>query len=190
MNDCLQPPHRPGILPVYPILTLTGTALSVVAATPIVVVLSSLLLPLFLTGCASSHYRVGDVWLEQRTHLVGAADENWFLRDRASRLTTAKQPLPDSQSGQRIVVSWTGANVTMVKFEYRQVTAPEKIQTKTVAPTRRRLVRFDIVGTDHSGGPVSAWRVSLWHDDQEVAYKTSALWLFRQHESRKRCRTF
>lgn len=79
---------------------------------------------------------------------------------------------------QDYFVRWVPATVGLVKFEYRQVGAPNKIVEQTVAPQRRNWTVFEIESEDfRSGGAISAWRVSLWSDPNTVvAEKRSAMW--------------
>lgn len=74
-------------------------------------------------------------------------------------------------------VVWTGANITLVKFEYRQVHAPNEIFAKSYVPTARRFHVFTVAGEEfQKAGRVTAWRTTLWQNQQIVAEKKSSLW--------------
>jgi hypothetical protein len=64
-----------------------------------------------------------------------------------------------------------------VKFEYRQVGKAATVFEKTYTPHGDVAKLFEVRGEDfRAGGSVSAWRVTLWKDDQLVAEKKSVLW--------------
>jgi hypothetical protein len=108
---------------------------------------------------------------------VDVADQHLFEADRASRLRYKPRDLPANQQRQEFYVRWRGAGVDLVKFEYRQVNVPNTIKEQTFAPNGATAKVFEIRGEDfHTGGPLSAWRVSLWTGDQLVAERKSALW--------------
>jgi hypothetical protein len=111
-----------------------------------------IVLPLWL-GCATNAPRVGEVSCKR------------YEGNATNR-------------GQEYFVSWKPASVQMVKFEYRQVHAPNKVFEKTFIPGPHAWTVFQVPGEDLvSGGPVSAWRVSLWAGTNTcVAEKKSALW--------------
>jgi hypothetical protein len=75
-------------------------------------------------------------------------------------------------------VRWQPSSIRMVKFEYRQLHAPNKIFEQRCTYATRPCATFLIRGAAfESGGPVSAWRVSLWTDANTcVAERKSALW--------------
>jgi hypothetical protein len=83
-----------------------------------------------------------------------------------------------SRPGEDYFVSWKPSTVNTVKFEYRQVRVPNKILEQTCTSATSPCATFPVRGKAfESGGPVSAWRVSLWTDSKTcVAEKKSALW--------------
>jgi hypothetical protein len=92
------------------------------------------------------------------------------------RKTYVKQYRADEQHEDFYVV-WTGANISLVKFEYRQVNAPGELFAKSYVPTTRRRHVFVISADEFQrGGKVSAWRATLWQDNKIVAEQKSALW--------------
>ena len=96
--------------------------------------------------------------------------------DEVSRKVYAKNRAPSEQR-EDYYVAWNGANITLVKFEYRQVKLPNEIFAKSYVPTGRRYNVFDLPNDEFlKGGRVSAWRVTLWRDKDIVAEKKSALW--------------
>jgi len=83
--------------------------------------------------------------------------------------------LPEQRDDFYVV--WAGANITLVKFEYRQVHSPNELFAKSYVPTTKRFYDFTVAGDDfRKGGRVSAWRVTLWQNQQVVAEQKSALW--------------
>ena len=117
------------------------------------------------------------MWVTQRQQLVGAADEDLFLADRASQMRTEGQFLPDAKRGEEFYVSWSGPGIESVKFEYRQVGRPDKVAMQQFMAGKTRSHVFPVVGKEHAdGGAVSGWRVSLWHGDKLLAEKKSSLW--------------
>ena len=128
------------------------------------------------SSCAGGA-RVGDVWGVQHSETISAADQDMFLTDRASRLHFKSVPLPVEEQSQEFLVTWRGAGVRAVRFEYRQVNVPDTIVALTAPALDRHRHTFEIRGEEYAkGGPVSAWRVSLWNGDQLLDEKTSALW--------------
>jgi hypothetical protein len=116
--------------------------------------LVAVFLVLFLSlGCATSRPRVVEVSAKRYARNVARPGEAYF-------------------------VSWRPSTISMVKFEYRQVHAPNKIFERRCTDATRPCATFEIRGPAFaSGGPVSAWRVSLWTDDSTcVAEQKSALW--------------
>jgi hypothetical protein len=84
---------------------------------------------------------------------------------------------PTAEQREEFYVVWTGANISLVKFEYRQVNAPNELFAKSYVPTARRFNVFTIGGNEFKkGGKVSAWRVTLWQDNKIIAEQKSALW--------------
>lgn len=128
-----------------------------------------------LSACASP--RVVEVSHRTRLQDVDVADQHLFEADRASRLRDKPHDLPANQQGQEFYARWRGAGVDLVKFEYRQVDKPNTILEQTFAPNGATAKVFEIRGEDfHTGGVVSAWRVSLWTGGELLAEKKSALW--------------
>ena len=137
-----------------------------------------------LAGCATTRARVVEVTATRHTETVGRADKNLFLTDRASKILFQPERLPVAEQREEFYVRWTGAQVDSVKFEYRQVNLPNKLMEQTCTPNGRHWNVFAVRGEDFvNGGPVSAWRVSLWNGTQPrsergklLAEKKSALW--------------
>lgn len=112
-----------------------------------------LLCLLATTGCATNRPRVVEVSAKRYDHNAARPGEAYF-------------------------VSWSPSTISMVKFEYRQVRTPNKIIEQRCTDAVRPCATFEIRGAPFaSGGPVSAWRVSLWTDDNTcVAEQKSTLW--------------
>ena len=122
-----------------------------------------------LTGCASNLRVVS----RGRTKTVGKADGDLFLRGPAASAALTSQPLPATQCGQEFHVSWA-ATVDTVRFEYRQASAPNRVQEQVIQPRNRHDHLFFI---HHDTGPdVTAWRVTLLRGGAVVAQRQSALW--------------
>jgi hypothetical protein len=84
---------------------------------------------------------------------------------------------PLAEQREEFYVVWTGAGVSLVKIEYRQVNFPNELFAKSYVPTVRRSHVFTVGGGEfQKGGKVSAWRVSLWRDNQPLTEQKSALW--------------
>ncbi len=134
------------------------------------------LLPLLIAlGCASP--RVVEVSSRTRLQDIDAADQYLFVRDQASRATYQPQDLPADAQRQEFFVRWTSATAGLVKFEYRQVDKPNTVREQTYTPHGDQAKVFGVRGEEfRAGGPVSAWRVTLWNGDQLLAEKRSALW--------------
>jgi len=93
-----------------------------------------------------------------------------------NRSTITKQG-PDDEHREEFYVAWGGANITRVKFEYRQVYRANEIFAKTYVPTKRHSNVFTVRGEEfRNGGKVSAWRVTLWQGDKLAAEQKSSLW--------------
>ncbi len=130
-----------------------------------------------LGSCAPRATRVADVWVTTRTDVIGTADRDMFANDRASRLRAERGQLPSDEQRQEFLVSWTGTEAQFVKFECRQVNVPDKILVLTTPAGADHSHLFAVRGDDfHNGGPVSAWRVSLWSGERLLAEKKSLLW--------------
>ncbi len=130
-----------------------------------------------LCSCAPRAARVADVWVTTRTDVIGAADRDLFATERASRLRTEPSQLPSNAQRQEFLVSWSGPEAQFVKFECRQVKVPNKILVQTSPAGTKHSHLFAVRGDDfHNGGPVSAWRVSLWTGERLLAEKKSVLW--------------
>ncbi len=132
----------------------------------------------FLTlACSTTTPRVLEV--TSRTHLkdIDPVDEDLFADDRASRIQYEPRDLGIDAQREEFYVRWTPASVDRVKFEYRQVAKPNTIFEQDYVPHGESSKLFAVRGEDfRSGGSVSAWRVSLWDNDQLVAEKKSFLW--------------
>jgi hypothetical protein len=141
-----------------------------------VFVVAAALAAVVLCGCASTP-RIVEVSSTQREMTVERADKNLLLTDRASILLFQAQPLPVADQREEFLVNWKGAGVDLIKFEYRQVNVPDQIMEQESSPSRHGWNMFEVRGEKYvSGGPVSAWRVTLWRTGQILAEKRSALW--------------
>ena len=130
-----------------------------------------------IAGCRSVGPGIDAVWSKTRILTVAAGDQDAFLTDRASRLRTEGKFLPADQQGQEFYVKWHGDQIDLVKFEYRQINAPDKIGSQQYQPHQERAHVFQVVGDGfRQGGTVSGWRTSLWHAGQLVAELKSSLW--------------
>jgi hypothetical protein len=132
---------------------------------------------IFLTACTAPRARVEEVTTSRRLFSVGVADQGIFLSDRASRFRVAAHPLPPSEQREELLVTWAGASVDRVRLEYRQVNAPNHVFQQEIPTDSRRSHTFEVRGDDYlRGGPVTAWRVSLWEGDHLLAERISTLW--------------
>ena len=144
---------------------------------PRLIALSFALAAVCLCGCGTAPVRVTDVDATEYEENIGHADKNMFLTDQASRIVFQAVPLPVADQREEEFVSWTGAGVDSVKFEYRQVNVPDSVQQQTYTPSGRTWTIFAVRGEDYiNGGPISAWRVTLWQAGRIVAEKNSMLW--------------
>jgi hypothetical protein len=157
---------------------------------------------LALLGCSTTP-RVLEVSSRKRLQDVDIVDHRLFTHDQASRLRYKPTDLSADAQREEFYVRWTkfpsprlrgsrvretplsfaakgqgeGSSINIVKFEYRQVNKPNTVLEQTYTPHGDRATVFAVRGEDfHSGGPVSAWRVSLWQDDQLLAERKSTLW--------------
>jgi hypothetical protein len=127
-------------------------------------------------GC-QTRPAITSVWSTTHRETIARADRDLFLTDRASRIRGDASSLPASKQGESFRVHWRGDNIERVEFEYRQVNRPEKISRQVFQPFRQHSTTFWILGDEfHQGGPVSAWRVSLWAGNELLAETKSALW--------------
>ena len=131
-----------------------------------------------LAGCATGAARVLEVSAAKYRRTIRPENEVIFVRDRASKQRLPPTDLPDDEQRQEFYVRWTPATVRLVKFEYRQVGAPDKIAEKSFTPERGASTVFQVRGPEFvKNGVVTSWRVSLLNDSGEVlAQKQSALW--------------
>jgi hypothetical protein len=137
----------------------------------------ALVFAMLLSACASRSTRVDAVWGSKRTETIDAADQDLFASDRASRLRIKASPLPASEQREEFRVTWHSADARLVKFEYRQVNVPDTIVALTFPAVDQDNHVFAVRGDDYvNGGPVTAWRASLWNGDQLLDEKKSALW--------------
>ncbi len=144
---------------------------------PRLIVLVATLGAVGLCGCGTAPVRVTDVDATQYEETIGRADRNMFLTDRASRILFQAQPLPVADQREEVFVRWKGSQVDSVKFEYRQVNVPDSIQQQICVPLRRDWNIFSVRGEAYvNGGPISAWRVTLWQGGRPVAEQKSSLW--------------
>jgi hypothetical protein len=130
-----------------------------------------------LCGCGTAPARVTDVDATEYEENIGRADKNMFLTDQASRIMFQAEPLPVADQREEVFVRWMGAGVDSVKFEYRQVNVPDTIRQQTYVPSGRESTIFAVRGEDYvNGGPIFAWRVTLWQAGRLVAEQKSMLW--------------
>ena len=68
--------------------------------------------------------------------------------------------------------------VENLDIEYRQIGAPETVSQQTAKPDNKSWTVFQIRGEEFlKAGVVSAWRVSLWDESNNLlAERKSALW--------------
>jgi hypothetical protein len=140
----------------------------------------------FLTlACSITTPRVLEVTSRTRLKDIDPVDEDLFADDRASRIQYEPRDLGIDAQREEFYVRWAApptsrsgpASVDRVKFEYRQVAKPNTIFEQDYVPHGESSKLFAVRGEDfRSGGSVSAWRVSLWDNDQLVAEKKSFLW--------------
>jgi hypothetical protein len=129
------------------------------------------------SACSGTTPRVVEVSSQKRLETVEVADQDIFLHDRASQIHLQSELLPANERRQEFFVRWSGTGINLVKFEYRQVNVPDKISEESYVPENRRWNVFEVRGDNFTkGGPVSAWRVSLWKDSKLLAEKKSLLW--------------
>jgi hypothetical protein len=138
----------------------------------------SVLLSLLTIACSTTGPRVIEVTSRTRLQDVDAADSReYYGYDEASRFRYDPQDLSIEHQGEEFYIRWTPASISLVKFEYRQVAKAATIFEKTYTPHGDMAKLFAVRGEEfRSGGSVSAWRVTLWKDDQLVAEKKSFLW--------------
>ena len=131
-----------------------------------------------LTGCQSTGPAMVDaVWSKPRLMTVPAGEQDAFLADRASGLRTEGKFLLPAQQGEEFFVKWHGQQIDVVKFEYRQLNAPDQIGTQQYRPQAQYSHVFTVTGEAYRrGGKVSGWRASLWRGDQLLAEMKSSLW--------------
>jgi len=136
-----------------------------------------ILLALLPLSCSTTP-RVVEVSSRTRLQDVGPADEKAFFGyDQASRFRYKPQDLSIEDQREEFYVRWKPGSVSLVKFEYRQVSKAATVFEKTYTPNGDVATVFEVRGEDfRAGGSVSAWRVTLWKDDQLVAEKKSFLW--------------
>jgi len=108
--------------------------------------------------------------------LCGCAVTQQAALREVTRTTYVHKTATDQQREEFYVV-WSGENISLVKFEYRQVKFPNEVFAKAYVPTKRHATVFEVGGDEfQKGGKVSAWRVTLWRDKQPIAERKSALW--------------
>jgi hypothetical protein len=129
-----------------------------------------------LSGCATRP-RIVEVSSTTRRNMVERIDEDIFLHDPASKMHVANAVLPVNEQREEFFVRWRPRTIDEVRFEYRQVNVPEKIILQSFKTSDEAAHVFAVRGEEFlNGGPVSAWRVSLWQNDQLVAERNSVLW--------------
>ena len=118
-----------------------------------------------------------EVSSRKRLQNIDVADATLLSNDRASRIRYEPRDLPADAQHLEFFVRWTPKSVGLVKFEYRQVDKPNVVREQTYTPQGDGAKVFEIRGEEfRAGGPVSAWRVSLWNGDELLAEKKSVLW--------------
>lgn len=104
---------------------------------------------------------------------------------RVVEVTRTETLLKEGQQSRRhpraasedVYVAWASSAIDSIKLEYRQVNAPGKISEQIAPATRRQWTTFNISTNDVTrNGPISAWRVTLWRGDEQLAEKKSVLW--------------
>jgi hypothetical protein len=155
LRSALRPPS-------FPLFPLSALALSLLLA----------------TGCSTTSPRVLEVSSRTRLQDIDAADaREYYGYDQASRFRYEPQDLSIEAQREEFYVRWTPRGISLVKFEYRQVAKAATVFEKTYTPHGDMAKLFEVRGEEfRSGGSVSAWRVTLWKDDQLVAEKKSVLW--------------
>ncbi|MGD0016321.1 MAG: hypothetical protein ABSC38_02230 [Verrucomicrobiia bacterium] len=134
-------------------------------------------LTLGVWACAGTTPRVLEVSTTTRTRDIPPGDEQFFAHDRASHFNYTPKVLPTSEQREEFFVRWRPATVDLVKFEYHQLNSPTQNVTQTFAPQNRTWNMFAVRGNDFvDGGPVTAWRVTLWAGGQLLAEQQSPLW--------------
>jgi hypothetical protein len=132
-----------------------------------------------LCACAATGPRILEVTGSVRTATIRPADEDLFVGDRATRFRFEPVALPAGEQRQEFLVRWARCqSLRLVRFEYRQVQHPNQTFEKQRSPERQCWTVFQIQGDEFiTGGPVTAWRVSLWDEAGNLlAEKKSALW--------------
>jgi hypothetical protein len=128
-------------------------------------------------ACASTTPRVVEVSATTRTRDIPRGDEWLFAHDSASHFNYRPKILPTAEQREEFFVRWQPATVDLVKFEYHQLNTPLQTVVQTFAPQNRTWNVFAVRGNDFAlGGPVTAWRVTLWADGQLLAEQKSPLW--------------
>lgn len=81
-------------------------------------------------------------------------------------------------AGEEFFVRWAASDARSVKFQYRQVHHAGKVSEQTVPASQGCWHVFRVVGDDFkTGGPVSAWKVSLLDaTGASIAEKQSVMW--------------
>jgi len=153
--------------------------------------LSLFLIATALTTACSTTPRVVEVTSHTHLQTLDAADLPYFVDDRASLIRYVPVDLSIADQREDFYVHWNPgppskpgptfrpgpSSVNLVKFEYRQVAKPNTVFEKTFEPHGVTAHVFQVRGEEfRSGGAVSAWRVTLWNDDQLLAEKQSFLW--------------
>ena len=134
-------------------------------------------LALGMAACASTTPRVIEVTTTTRTHDIERGDVWLFARDRASLFEYRPKMLPAAEQREEFFVRWQPATVDLVKFEYHQLNTPTQNITQTFIPHGATFNVFAVRGNDFTvGGPVTAWRVTLWVDGEQMAELRSPLW--------------
>ena len=138
----------------------------------------SILLALLTTACSTTVPRVLEVSSRTQLQDVGPAEaREYYGYDQASRFRYEPQDLSIEDQREEFYVRWRPSSISLVKFEYRQIGKAATVFEKTYTPHGDAAKLFEVRGEEfRAGGTVSAWRVTLWKDDQLVAEKKSVLW--------------
>ena len=140
---------------------------------------------LFLTACSTTGPRVLEVTNRTCLQDVDKADQEYFVKDRASLIRYEPRDLSVADQREEFYVRWTPGPasrpdfrpISLVKFEYRQVAKPAQVFEQTYTPDGDERHLFEVRGEQfRAGGVISAWRVSLWDGDKVLAEEKSVLW--------------
>jgi hypothetical protein len=130
------------------------------------------------TGCASSTARVAEV-SPRYVRAKQSASGDVQVAGGNVRINSGQVGASVRNAiGQEFFVRWTSSDVQSVTFQYRQVRHEGKVTEQTAPASQGRWHVFRISDDDFkSGGPVSAWKVSLLDASGAcIADKQSVMW--------------